>query len=135
MKERNLPKYLKYWLPVIIYCFFIFMLSEKGGDIYIPPLPFIDKILHIFLYLILGMLYSRAHNYQWGKATLIWTVLFTLFYGILDEIHQSFVPGRVSSIFDVFADGVGGSLGFYVFNFFAMGLRQVTNGTGQNSNN
>lgn len=132
--KKILPKYLKYWLPVIIYCFFIFMLSEKGGEIYIPPLPFMDKILHVVLYLILGLLYSRAHNWQWGKGTFIWTFLFTLFYGFSDEFHQSFVPGRVPSIFDVIADGIGGVLGFYVFNFIVIELQRVSNGTGQNSN-
>lgn len=134
MKEKILPKYLQYWLPVIIYCFFIFMVSEKGGGIYIPPLPFMDKIFHVALYAILGALYSRAHNWQWGKGTFISTIMFTLFYGLSDEFHQFFVPERVPSVFDVIADGIGGVIGFYVFSFIVIEFNQVTNGPEQNSN-
>ncbi len=134
MKSDKLLNYSKYWLPVIIFCFFIFMLSEKGEQVYIPPLPFLDKILHVILYTILGILYTRAHNYQWGKSAVTWTVLFTIIYGVSDEFHQSFVPGRVSSLTDVIADGIGGIVGFYVYNFFTIELKQVNSGTGQNSN-
>lgn len=34
-----------------------------------------------------------------------------LVMGAIDEIHQSFVPGRFSSIFDWFADLLGGVIG------------------------
>ncbi len=35
----------------------------------------------------------------------------TILYGISDEFHQSFVPGRQPSWYDVLADGLGGLLG------------------------
>ncbi len=133
MKSDNLLNSSKYWLPVIIFCFFIFILSEKGGQIYIPPVPFLDKILHVILYTILGVLYTRAHNYQWGRGRVGWTVLFTIIYGLSDEFHQSFVPGRVSSVSDLIADGVGGMIGFYAYNFLTIELKRVNSGTGQNS--
>ena len=37
-----------------------------------------------------------------------------LCYGISDEVHQSFVPGREASVFDVLADGVGSVVGAWV---------------------
>ena len=34
-------------------------------------------------------------------------VILAVVYGLSDEIHQIFVPGRTSSMFDVFLDSVG----------------------------
>jgi VanZ family protein len=34
-------------------------------------------------------------------------VLFCIIYGISDEFHQSFIPGRFPNIWDVLADGLG----------------------------
>lgn len=36
-------------------------------------------------------------------------------YGITEEIHQSFVPMRDASVFDVFADGLGSFAGAYFY--------------------
>ena len=43
------------------------------------------------------------------------SVIFSVFYGFSDEIHQSFVPGRTVSIGDLMADGVGGFLGTFAY--------------------
>jgi VanZ family protein len=94
----------------------IFVLSEKGGKIAIPTFPFADKFLHILLYSGLGVLYSRAHNFEWGKYTFLATILFTVTYGMSDEFHQYFVPQRNSSIGDLVADGLGGMVGYFIYN-------------------
>jgi VanZ family protein len=39
--------------------------------------------------------------------TMVFVFLVCLLYGVLDEIHQSFVPGRHPSAYDVFLDGAG----------------------------
>ena len=39
-------------------------------------------------------------------------------YGVVDEIHQSFTPGRSSSVFDWLADTAGGFLGACAFVLF-----------------
>lgn len=41
------------------------------------------------------------------KSFLIIGFLVALIYGVTDEIHQLFVPGRYGSLHDVFLDGVG----------------------------
>ncbi len=35
-------------------------------------------------------------------------IIFCSFYGVFDEWHQSFVPGRNSDVFDWLADTMGG---------------------------
>lgn len=42
-------------------------------------------------------------------------LFFTVFYGMVDEFHQKFIPGRTSDINDVIADTVGGLLYLLVF--------------------
>jgi len=47
------------------------------------------------------------------------TVLLAVVWGVLDEVHQSEVPGRSSEISDVVADGFGAVLVvviWFVFN-------------------
>lgn len=68
-----------------------------------------DKIEHFLAYGLLGILLSRSlgivKHGAWKQVILV-TALTTL-YGISDEFHQSFVPGRDASSWDVLADGMG----------------------------
>ena len=99
------------WAGVIYY-----LSSQPGTDT--PMLfPFQDKLLHIIAYAILGFLGMGAleaatHGYHAWQVWLI-AVLVSV-YGILDELHQRFVPGRTMDGFDVLADVAGGLLGIWV---------------------
>jgi VanZ family protein len=46
---------------------------------------------------------SRGKDLNW----VFFSVIFALFYGVLDELHQLFVNGRGASLGDVFLDGIG----------------------------
>ncbi len=91
---------------------FIYILSDQ------PHLPvpqvfnFQDKLAHAITYSILGLLYCRllsvASTFHWRKALIV--CLMVLAYGISDEIHQMYVPGRSPSVGDVIADAIGGAL-------------------------
>ena len=71
-----------------------------------------DVLVHFGLYVILGGLLLMT---LWAWATgaphrgllLILAMLFGGVYGALDEVHQSFVPGRSPSLFDLFIDSAG----------------------------
>ena len=41
----------------------------------------------------------------------------SLLYGISDEYHQSFVPGREAGVADAIADTIGGFLGVWIYLF------------------
>ena len=72
-------------------------------------LPYGDKLSHFTAYGILSGLYllsmRRCGGYSLGQVLLA-AVLATL-YGISDEWHQSFVPGRSPDVWDVVADASG----------------------------
>ncbi len=92
----------------------IFFLSQQSGDtLQLPSFPGADKVAHMIAYAalassVLWFLYERALGNP--KRTAIICVLFCLFYGISDEYHQSFIPLRSVSIFDLLADTMGGLL-------------------------
>ena len=49
------------------------------------------------------------------RSVLLFSPLLATLYGVSDEFHQSFVPGRESSGWDVLADFVGSSLGVFIY--------------------
>lgn len=72
-----------------------------------------DKAIHCAEYGGFAFLIARALRPH-ARAAVIAVILATL-YGVSDELHQSFVPGRSSDVFDVLADGVGAALGALIF--------------------
>ena len=93
----------------------IFYLSHQPYDFAeLPPLIGVDKLLHIIAYSSLAgtFLYALQPyvNNSNRTVTAVVIVLFCIIYGISDEFHQSFIPGRFSSIWDVLADGFGALL-------------------------
>jgi VanZ family protein len=82
-----------------------------------PPLPggISDKVAHTLGYAALGWLAARAVGGGLGAPMRMRDALVAIAigvaYGISDEYHQSFVPGRDSDIHDVYADAVGAAIG------------------------
>lgn len=117
---------VNYWLPVYLYAALIFYFSS----IRFGPLPqnlltqgmdFVDPkrmVLHVIEYSGLGFLLYRAMINSSKKIfyenAFVLAVLFGLFYGITDEIHQALVPTREMSLFDVFSDGLGSMTGTFL---------------------
>ena len=70
-----------------------------------------DKVLHMGLYFGFGILlhlsFRNSENLFLRRYAAILAILVGIFYGITDEFHQSFVPGRSSNQWDLLADGIG----------------------------
>jgi VanZ family protein len=73
-----------------------------------------DKSGHGIGYGILGAVLVRAlaggrlNGITWRRAAL--AILLATLYGVTDEFHQSFVPGRSPDRFDVLADCLGAAV-------------------------
>jgi len=82
-----------------------------------PPLPtgVSDKAAHTAGYALLGALALRAVAGTAGAPLRTWhvvtAVMLTVAYGVTDEYHQSFVPGRDADVHDIYADAIGAILG------------------------
>jgi VanZ family protein len=133
-------RFLKYWLPLIIWLVVIFidstdLMSAKHTSQFIVPFLrwlkpdispealtsihfMIRKFAHLSEYAILALLLLRASlritNFK-NKAILyasVWVGCFIV--AVLDEFHQTFVASRSASIVDVIIDSAGAILGLLV---------------------
>jgi VanZ family protein len=103
---------LHYYLATAAYCTFLFWISHQsklpGADLAFGGS---DKFAHFVAYGLLAALVSAGLHRAprpFGKTVIRWApVLFAGLYGISDEIHQYFVPGRTFSFLDMVADVLG----------------------------
>ena len=97
----------------------IFYASNTPGKDIPPLFPYQDLVYHFSAYLALSFFFSRALNKSKTSLSLakifIFAVVFAVIYGISDEFHQAFVPGRSVSAFDVLIDTLGGLTGSSIF--------------------
>lgn len=89
-----------------------------------PPVPIAvsDVAYHLPEYLVLGLLVCRALGRRWRSqpmSTALLALGLTVGYGVLDELHQSFVPGRDASLHDVGSDVAGAALAVALFWIWA----------------
>ena len=94
-----------------LYLFFILIGSSIPGKS-VPTVFALtwDKLLHVIEYFFLGVLGYRAYDNRYKYITIIISV-FGIVFGCIDEILQSFIPGRYPSYYDVIADSSGVILG------------------------
>ncbi len=112
------------WIPALMWMGCIFFLSSLPGDeVPLPDIPFIDKAAHAVVYAVLGGLIVLRKGFGQklrGEAPIQWTqggrlpLLLGMLYGVTDEIHQLFVPGRKFDLMDMAADAAGVALGFWL---------------------
>jgi len=91
----------------------IFALSHSPTLPKGPEIPGLDKIMHAGVYAILAWLLFRALAAGRGPIRIqAWplAVVLAFLYGVSDEVHQAFIPGRSCDTFDALADLFGGVL-------------------------
>ena len=99
--------------PMCIMMAAIFYLSHQPGYLlFLPPFKWSDKLVHFTVYALLGssVVYAFPQTFARQRATLVLITVIVVcgLYGIGDEYHQSFIPGRYPSATDALADGLGG---------------------------
>lgn len=104
------------WAPPALLAGVIFVLSSISQ---VPGAGYVsDKLAHLTVFGLLCLLTLRATHggirpLSLGPAAA--SFLLVLLWGVLDEVHQSFVPGRFSSAGDVVADALGAALAIVVW--------------------
>ena len=112
------PVYLIY-LPLGIHWCLIFTLSSLPGEDYIPTIDLGDKVDHFAAYFVLSVFLYLAMIMQkkyprFKEFPVKYTFIIAFFYGVFDEFHQLFIPGRYFDLFDLLADVVGTILALYI---------------------
>ena len=100
------------WTPALLWAAAIFFLSSRHS-VPGPELPGFDKAAHFCAYALGGFLLARAAAAT-GLAP-AWAVALGWLYGISDEVHQAFVPGRSVELADWVADALGVAAGLYLY--------------------
>lgn len=100
-----------YWLPAVATAALIFYLShrpELPGEL----MPFPDWVAHglEYAFFTLTLAYATTRGFarvRRVRLRVAAAVLIASLYGVSDELHQSFVPGRDPAVLDWLADTVG----------------------------
>ncbi|MDO8682760.1 MAG: VanZ family protein [Armatimonadota bacterium] len=123
--SHRIIRFLWLWLPVIIVMLAIMFVSaipsdKKPGD----PFQHADKCAHFMAYGILALTLYRAIRLSVPGRSRAYhafmTIVVAALYGITDEGHQHFVPGRSMSPYDLMADTIGASIAAVVMNLTRM---------------
>ena len=147
----KLPRFVRYWMPAIVWMALIFLGStdvlsaEHTSRFLIPFLRWLDpqislaalaaiqlgirKLGHLTEYAILAMLLWRAlrGGTRWQTKT---SILFLVaafscaIFAASDEFHQSFILSRTSSPADIMIDICGALIGLAICALFAIRRQQ-----------
>lgn len=71
---------------------------------------FVRKTAHFLEYFILGLIVYLVLDSRNIKYIVTSAIIVSILFASLDEIHQIFVVGRTSKVFDVFIDTLGSSI-------------------------
>jgi len=132
LETRN---FFRYWLPALAWTALIFFFStshfsaEQTGyfltwllrslfhDISRPMFALIHilirKAAHLTVYAVLGLLWFRARrgpHSGWRARWALLALLVSMLVALADEFHQSFVPSRTGTPWDVLLDSLGALL-------------------------
>lgn len=99
-----------WYAPAAAYMTVIWTFSAESRPPDLLPIFHSDKILHggeygiLALLLYLGVRVGSRKAARLGQTA---SILGSMVYGAMDELHQGFVPGRQRDIFDLMADVAG----------------------------
>jgi VanZ family protein len=106
------------WLMVVVWVAFLELLTSlPGSALPTVALPFrVDWVAHFCLYGVLGLLLARAARVSlWPWQRLVLLALSISAFGVLDELHQLFIPGRSAEVMDWLMDTTGSATGIVAF--------------------
>ena len=138
-----LSKFSRYWLPLLLWAGAIFtgstdVLSTNNTSSFLDPLIYwllphlgaetADAIMHVIRkgghlmeYAVLAVLCWRAlrqpvrgDTRPWGWREAGLALVIAALYAVSDEFHQSFVPSRTASAWDVLIDTCGAAAGLLI---------------------
>lgn len=117
-EKIDLKKAILLWGVTVGYMCVIYYFSSQ--NFHLPGLPsYSDKFIHACIYFPLAfLLYLSLNRSGMRRNIFLAAVIFSTVYGVTDEFHQYFVPGRDSSIADAIANFTGAVLGGIGASFF-----------------
>lgn len=119
--SRSYPKLSLriFWtVAMLAYSGWIYYLSSGIVDVPLPNFPMQDKVIHTMAFGCLAALaWLMARQWPFFQRPWLWAWVYTAGYGITDEWHQFYVPGRYSDAWDCVADAFGAALFIAILEF------------------
>ncbi len=109
------------YLPLAIYWTLLFILTTVPSKS-LPVIATSDKVKHFAAYLILTILLHLAIHFRmvlrkrW-KYGLPVVIIIVVLYGLADEVHQYFIPGRYCELLDLVANYIGLLVGITISSY------------------
>lgn len=110
------------WLITGIIAVFIFYMSSKTFPPGIPGVNYLSYVYHFGLFFVFAffLFISITQGRVNEKYLFIIAILIAIGYGIGDEIHQFFVPGRYCCYEDALTDSIGNLFAGVVYTWIIM---------------
>ena len=84
-------------------------------------LPHLDKVAHFALFFFFSI--NICFRYQSDRRLEV--MLWAIFFGLMTEVIQQFIPGRDMDLYDGIADVFGVIMGFYAYKHFQKQLDKI----------
>jgi VanZ family protein len=112
-------KKISYFLPALLYYGLVFLLSSQSSFPVQEPFSGFDKFVHGAEFGGLGLLLAFGFFKSLVEFSLPRNILLIFSsgvgLGVMDEIHQSFIPGRSPDPWDAAVDALGIALGILLY--------------------
>ncbi|MFZ1518171.1 MAG: VanZ family protein [Ignavibacteriaceae bacterium] len=117
-------------LPLIIYWIILFILTSLPTGLAIETRDVSDKLLHFGAYGLLSVLlhlnmYFQNKFIRLKNSPATFTLVIASIYGLIDEIHQMFVPGRSAEFLDWVADFSGSLVAVLITGYIINRFKQI----------
>ncbi len=123
-----------YWLPALSWMALIWVLSSSTPDTIerttsrLPSFLMLPTVGHVVEFAVLAVLLLRlVQSNTRRRREAVWaaSALLALLYAGVDEMHQSFVPGRQASLIDVGYDALGAAAGLVTWAILGPTVRRL----------
>lgn len=101
-KNRSISLIITVIIAIIIFYISSLTFPAGGGTGYLSYIYHFTAFSYLALFLLISL--TKGKN---SKNLLILGVVLAIIYGISDEIHQYFVPGRYFSLKDILINSIG----------------------------
>jgi len=117
-EQKEALKRTVLWMLVGFYMGVIFFLSSQPEPLGISLPNGLDKVVHLIEYAVLAVIVLLSCKASGVKHYEIVSVIWASIYGLIDEVHQFYVPGRTASAGDLVADIIGAFLGVFLYRLW-----------------
>lgn len=110
-------KQLLFLLLAALWGYLIFYLSDTPDLATSLPYKYdfiLRKLAHMFVFMVLTYLVAASMDSQ-QRHYLLFVIVAAIIYAFVDELHQSYVQGRVGSGKDILVDSIGVYMGIWLY--------------------